>query len=238
MLKKKVLTGFVLLVIFFSAAACKVKTVPIKDDGDIPKKTVSLNSYLIGRDIAEDLKYGNYPIDQDAVIKGLIEGLASEKINYSYEEIEKIQKDYQDGVQRIENKRAEKNKNDGLQFLEKNKEDSEIVILPSGLQYKVIKDGNGLSPALDDTVKIHFIGKTIDGKEYDNSYKLKKPAELLMSNIAVKGVQEALQLMKVGAKWQLFIPSELAYGEKGLSIVAPYSAIVFEVELLSIEKRS
>ena len=119
-------------------------------------------------------------------------------------------------------------------FLAANKKKPGVVTLPSGLQYKVLKEGTGKSPKVTDTVTVHYRGTLIDGTEFDSSYRRNEPATFEVGQI-IPGWVEALQLMKTGAKWQLFIPSELAYGEQGAgSQIGPNSVLLFEVELLSI----
>lgn len=112
----------------------------------------------------------------------------------------------------------------------------DIVTLKSGLQYKILKKGTGASPKASDTVKCHYKGTTIDGKEFDSSYKRGEPATFALNRV-IKGWTEGLQLMKEGGKWQFFIPSELAYGERGsVPDIGPNEVLIFEVELLGIEK--
>ena len=133
-------------------------------------------------------------------------------------------------------KQGEANKEKGGKFLEGNKTKQGIVTLKSGLQYKILKKGTGASPKATDTVKCHYKGTTIDGKEFDSSYKRGEPATFALNRV-IKGWTEGLQLMKEGGKWQFFIPSELAYGERGSGPdIGPNEVLIFEVELLGIEK--
>jgi FKBP-type peptidyl-prolyl cis-trans isomerase FklB len=126
------------------------------------------------------------------------------------------------------------NKKEGAAFLAANKTKEGIVALPSGLQYKVEKQGTGPKPAAGDTVTCNYRGTLIDGKEFDSSYKRGQPASFPVSGV-IRGWTEALQLMPVGSKWELFIPSDLAYGDRGAGPdIGPGSTLVFEVELLSI----
>jgi FKBP-type peptidyl-prolyl cis-trans isomerase FklB len=130
---------------------------------------------------------------------------------------------------------GEKNKNEGEAFLAENKKKEGVVTLPDGLQYKVIKEGDGNIPKLTDTVSINYRGTLINGTEFDSSYKRGKPATFPVKGI-ISGMSEALQLMKVGSKWQLFIPSQLAYGERGAGDdIGPNATLIFDVELLSIQ---
>ena len=130
---------------------------------------------------------------------------------------------------------GEKNKKEGEAFLDDNKKKEGVKTLPSGLQYKVIKEGTGKKPKLTDTVNAHFRGTLINGSEFDSSYKRGQPVNFTIASV-IPGWTEALQLMKEGAKWQLFIPPNLAYGEKGTgSAIEPNATLIFEVELLSIQ---
>ena len=110
-----------------------------------------------------------------------------------------------------------------------------MITLASGLQYKILKKGKGKSPKAEDTIKCHYKGSTIDGKEFDSSYKRNKPAVFQLNKV-IKGWTDALQLMKIGGKWELYIPSDLAYGDRAAGPIKPGSTLIFEVELISIEK--
>jgi FKBP-type peptidyl-prolyl cis-trans isomerase FklB len=132
---------------------------------------------------------------------------------------------------------GEANKEKGEKFLEANKTKEGVTTLESGLQYKILKKGTGASPKATDTVKCNYRGTTIDGKEFDSSYKRGEPATLALDRV-IKGWTEGLQLMKEGGKWEFFIPSELAYGERGSGPdIGPNQVLIFEVELLKIEKQ-
>ena len=128
---------------------------------------------------------------------------------------------------------GEKNKKEGETFLADNKKKEGVKTLPSGLQFKVVKDGAGKKPKLNDTVTVHYRGTFIDGTEFDNSYKRGQPTSFPVSSV-IEGWTEALQLMEEGAKWQLFLPPQLAYGERGAGPIGPNSTLIFDVELISI----
>ena len=133
-------------------------------------------------------------------------------------------------------KLAEKNAKEGEAFFAENKKKEGIVTLPSGLQYKVIKEGDGPTPKATDTVSVNYKGTFIDGTEFDSSYKRNQPATFKVKGV-IPGWVEALQLMKVGSKWQIFIPASLAYGDKGAgNVIGPNATLIFEVELLSIDE--
>ena len=132
---------------------------------------------------------------------------------------------------------GEKNKKEGEIFLETNKKKEGVQTLPSGLQYKVLKAGAGKKPTATDTVTVHYRGTLIDGKEFDSSYRRGKPATFPVNGV-IPGWTEALQLMEEGAKWELFIPSNLAYGERSAGgDIGPNATLIFEVELISIEQK-
>lgn len=130
----------------------------------------------------------------------------------------------------------EKNKSQGEVFLAANKNKAGVITLADGLQYKIIVDGKGEKPKLNDTVTVHYSGTLIDGKEFDSSYKRREPTSFPV-NAVIPGWTEALQLMKVGSTWELYIPSELAYGARGASpVIGPNQVLIFKVELLGIKK--
>lgn len=132
---------------------------------------------------------------------------------------------------------GDKNLKEGEDFLAANKSKAGVVTLPSGLQYEIIKEGNGSKPTAEDQVKCHYHGTTIDGKVFDSSVEGGEPATFPVNRV-IPGWTEALQLMPVGSKWKLYIPAALAYGERGAGQdIKPNSALIFEVELLEIEKK-
>jgi len=130
---------------------------------------------------------------------------------------------------------AEKNKKAEEQFLEANKKKEGVITLPDGLQYKVMKEGAGKTPKATDTVTVHYRGTLTDGTEFDSSLKRGEPASFQVNQV-IAGWTEALQKMKVGSKWQLFIPANLAYGDRGAgNSIGPNAALIFDVELISIK---
>jgi FKBP-type peptidyl-prolyl cis-trans isomerase FklB len=175
-------------------------------------------------------------LDKDNFIAGFAAGLTKTDDIMDMEEAgEYIEVKIED----IETKKMEKefgfNKDAGYAFLEDNKTKEGVVVLPSGLQYKVIKTGKGAIPKLTDQVKVHYRGTLIDGTEFDSSYKTEKPAIFSVMGV-IPGWTEALSMMPTGSKWMLYVPQELAYGaqQKG-HFITPFSALIFEVELLGIE---
>jgi len=144
-------------------------------------------------------------------------------------------KEAQAAQQKVKAEQGEKNMQEGPKFLEENKTKEGVVVLPSGLQYKVLTEGTGKSPKATDKVKVHYKGTLINGKEFDSSYKRGTPAEFPVNGV-IKGWTEALQLMKEGSKWMLYLPSDLAYGPRGAGgDIGPNATLIFEVELLEVK---
>jgi FKBP-type peptidyl-prolyl cis-trans isomerase FklB len=196
-------------------------------------------SYSIGYDIGSTFKKQNIELNNDALISGLKEGLAGKEASLSKEEREKtleaFQKEMMVKQEAASKEAAAKNLAEGEKFLTENKNKEGVKTTASGLQYKVLKEGSGPSPKETDTVVTNYKGTLLDGTEFDSSYKRNQPAEFPVNRV-IKGWTEALQLMKPGAKYQLFIPASLAYGERGAGRdIGPNAALIFEVELISIK---
>jgi FKBP-type peptidyl-prolyl cis-trans isomerase len=189
------------------------------------------SSYAIGLNIGRDMKEGDMDIDIAVLAKGIADSLAAAKPAMSQEQIEQTMAELQNYQFA---KLAKKNKQDGADFLAENKKKDGVKTLPSGLQYKVIKQGTGATPTATDTVTTHYRGTFLNGKTFDSSYDRGQPAQFPVNKV-IPGWTEALQLMKVGDKWQLFIPSELAYGEKGAGAdIPPNATLIFDIELLDV----
>jgi FKBP-type peptidyl-prolyl cis-trans isomerase FklB len=197
-------------------------------------------SYAIGIDMGTSLKKNAIDVDPDMLFKGIKDALSGGKQLMTEQElketIQTAQKELMAKQQEKMKALAEKNKKEGEEFLAANKKKPGVKILPSGLQYKVITEGKGKTPKSTDTVTVNYRGTLIDGTEFDSSYKRNEPATFPVSGV-IKGWTEALQLMKEGSKWQLFIPADLAYGERGTmgGPIGPNAVLIFEVELLSIK---
>jgi FKBP-type peptidyl-prolyl cis-trans isomerase len=218
-------------------AGCAVvqEKVVLKDQKD-------KSSYALGVDLGNKLKAQSVELDADLVSRGLKDALAGKKTLLNEEEIKlglsALQIELRTKAVEAAKKLGEKNKQEGEKFLTENKTKEGVVTVASGLEYKILKAGKGKKPTADDTVVCHYRGTLIDGTEFDSSYKRNQPATFPLKR-AIKGWSEALQLMPVGSKWQLFIPPELAYGEKGASGgIGPNATLIFEVELLSITGKS
>ena len=196
-------------------------------------------SYSIGMDIGRNLKRGSVEVDPDLLAKGLKDSYGGGETILTEDEARKAIADFQKTLMAKQaetlQKLSEKNKADGEKFLAENAKKEGVHTLPSGLQYKEITPGMGKSPKTTDTVTTHYKGTLIDGTEFDSSYKRGQPATFPVSGV-IPGWTEALQLMKEGAKWQLFVPSNLAYGERGAGReIGPNATLVFEVELISVK---
>jgi len=199
-------------------------------------------SYAIGMNIGKNLKRDAVEIDPAVLSRGLRDALAGNKLLLTDDEAKAALTALQAEVRATEEAKlkavALENKRAGDAFLAANKTKEGVVTLPSGLEYKIIKEGTGPKPTADDTVLCHYRGTLVDNTEFDSSYKRNEPLKIPVGGV-IKGWTEAIQLMPVGSKWQLFIPSDLAYGERGApgSPIGPNSTLIFEVELISIEPK-
>ena len=196
-------------------------------------------SYSIGLNIGRSIKSEGLDINPDALAAAMKDVFAGTKPLLTDEEIQTVMQDFQKKMMAKQMAAREeglaKNKGEGEKFLAENKKKEGIKTTASGLQYKVITEGKGKTPKATDTVKTHYRGTLINGTEFDSSYKRGEPAEFPVNGV-IKGWTEALQLMKEGSKWQLFIPSELAYGERGAGKdIGPNSTLIFDIELLSVK---
>ena len=197
-------------------------------------------SYAIGLDVGNGLKKNEVDVDPDIVAKAIKDVMSGNKPLMTEEEVKtaitSLQKDLQAKQQERTKALGDKNKKEGEAFLAQNKTKSGVKTLPSGLQYKVITEGKGKSPKESDTVTVQYSGTLIDGTEFDSSYKRGQPATFPVGGV-IKGWTEALQLMKEGSKWQLVIPSDLAYGASGTQggPIGPNAVLIFDVELVSIK---
>ncbi len=194
-------------------------------------------SYSVGYSYYENLSK-EYELDIDAFYKG-IEDAISKKPVLNPMQLKEALIAFQEKIRAKQREKllaqAKANKDKGEAFLQQNKKKKGVISLKSGLQYKIIKKGTGKSPKPEDMIKCHYKGTTIDGVEFDSSYKRGKPAVFQLNRV-IKGWTDALQLMKEGSKWQLFIPSDLGYGDRPAGPIKPGSTLIFEVELISIEK--
>ena len=198
-------------------------------------------SYAIGMNIGKGLHHESIDVDPNIVLQGMKDALAGGKTLMTDEQVQSTMQQLQGQVREREmakrQEESETNKKAGEAFLAANKTKPGVVTLPSGLQYKILKEGTGPKPTADDVVVCNYRGTLIDGQEFDSSYKGGEPAKFPVKGV-IKGWTEALQLMPVGSKWQIFIPPDLAYGQRGAgSDIGPNETLIFDVELLSIDKK-
>ena len=222
----------VVVLAFFTGLASAQDKVVLKTDKDKV-------SYSIGLDIGTNFKRQSVDLDAKALAAGIADGLSGGKPLLAEDEVRKVLAEFRQQMgakaQQAAQQLAEKNRKEGETFLAENKKKKGVITLPSGLQYQVIKEGTGKIPKASETVTTHYRGTLIDGTEFDSSYKRNEPTSFPVNGV-IKGWTEALQLMKVGSKWQLFIPASLAYGPQGAGqLIGPNATLIFEIELLSIK---
>lgn len=196
-------------------------------------------NYGIGVSVLRNFKQQGIEVDLDVLIKGMRDAQAGGKLLMTDEELRNTLDAYQAELRQKQAQAmkvaADGNKKEGDAFLAANKKKEGVVTLPSGLQYKILRTGDGKKPTGADAVECNYRGTLINGTEFDSSYRTGKPAAFKVSGV-IPGWTEALKLMPVGSKWQLFIPPHLAYGERGAGqVIGPNATLIFEIELLSIK---
>jgi FKBP-type peptidyl-prolyl cis-trans isomerase FklB len=196
-------------------------------------------SYSFGQNIGNSIKQQQIELNLDLLMKGIQDAVAGKESLLTTEEMQNVLKEFQKErfakLAEERKKLAETNLQEGEAFLTANQAKEGVVTLPSGLQYKVITQGSGKTPKATDQVTTHYRGTLIDGTEFDSSYKRGKPATFAVNQV-IPGWTEALQLMKEGDKWQLFIPAKLGYGERGVpgGKIGPNATLIFDIELISV----
>ncbi len=198
-------------------------------------------SYALGMSIGSGLHRQGIGVDPAIVARGLKDAMAGRKMLMTEDEMKAALQQLKNDVGKAQEAKAhaadEANRKEGEAFLAANKSKEGVVVLPSGLEYKILKEGTGPKPTANDTVTCNYKGTLVNGKEFDSSYKRGQPASFPVSGV-IKGWTEALQLMPVGSKWELFIPADLAYGDHPPSPdIGPGDTLIFEVELLSIAEQ-
>jgi len=216
------------------------QTTPDKADGTYLLKTQKDQvNYAIGVNLIGNFKRQGVDIDLNLVMKGMQDAFSGGKLLIPDAELRKAVTIYQSEVRRMQTKirtiKAEENRKEGEAFLGENRKKEGVVTLPSGLQYRVIKGGEGKKPTDSDSVECHYRGTRINGNEFDSSYRKGRPATFRVKDV-IPGWAEALKLMPVGSKWQIFVPALLAYGERGAGVsIGPNATLIFEIELLAIK---
>ncbi|WP_455203863.1 FKBP-type peptidyl-prolyl cis-trans isomerase [Kaarinaea lacus] len=193
-------------------------------------------SYAVGFQIGQNLKaQGLDKLDTAALGQAIDDILNGRELKLSMEEMQTVFKAKQEKMMAERNAKADKAKAAGEKFLADNKAKEGVIALASGVQYKVVKKGEGKKPTAENTVVAHYRGTLINGKEFDSSYTRGEPATFPLNGV-IKGWQEVLPMMSVGSKWQVFIPSDLAYGERGAGAdIGPHETLIFDIELLEIK---
>jgi|SaaInl6LU_22_DNA_1037377.scaffolds.fasta_scaffold05484_6 FKBP-type peptidyl-prolyl cis-trans isomerase FklB len=209
------------------------KEIKASKEVDLSDKMTKV-SYALGINVAESIKnQGMEEINADAMLNGVKDKFVGEKTKMEMAEAQKTLETY---FGEIQSKMIEKQSAEGAAFLKENATKEGVVTLESGLQYKIIKQGTGAIPTAADKVKTHYTGTLINGKKFDSSVDRGEPATFGVTQV-IKGWTEALQLMPEGSKWELYIPHTLAYGAQGAGgSIPPYSALIFEIELIEIVK--
>jgi FKBP-type peptidyl-prolyl cis-trans isomerase FklB len=217
-----------------TTAAAKPKPSALVTDKD-------KQSYSIGVNVGKSLHRDSIDVEPKIVLQGLEDALADGKLLLTDDEMKTVMTALQTKVrQQLEEKRlaqAETSQKDGAAFMAANATKEGVVTLPSGLQYKIMVAGTGPKPTATDSVVCNYRGTLLDNTEFDSSYKRGQPVTINVGGV-IKGWTEALQLMPVGSKWQLFIPPNLAYGDRGQGPIGPNATLIFEVELLSIQPKT
>ena len=208
-------------------ASCKKNN---QDASELKTQKDSL-SYSIGLNIGKNLQQDSIDVNPEMIARAM-KDIAENKTLLNDETAKKAITDYE---KQRHAQQGERNKKVGEAFLAENKKKNSVVTLPSGLQYRVIAMGDGKKPKANQVVIVHYRGMNIDGKEFDSSFRNGQPVSFRVDRV-IKGWTEALQLMPVGSKWELFVPSDLAYGENGINpVIGPNSTLIFELELLAIK---
>lgn len=207
---------------------------------DVAKSTATMTddqkiSYVIARQIGQNLKSQGIPLDIPAFSAALQETMEGKEDRFTPQESQAIMQALQMKVADHQKALGEKNKKDGDAFLKANAKKKGVQKTKSGLEYRMDRAGAGQPPKETDKVRVHYRGTLIDGTEFDSSYKRNQPAEFPLNGV-IKGWTEGLQLMAPGSKYTLYVPSELAYGEQGRPGIPPNSVLIFEVELLEVLK--
>ena len=215
--------------------------VPAFSQDQVPtlKDSKQTNSYSIGMSLGNTWKVQELDVDLDVMRKGINDALAGGKTLLTETEaraaLTAMQQEVRTKLDARRKSQGETNKIEGETFLKANLTKTGVVATPSGLQYKIITEGAGVMPKSNDTVTVNYRGKLIDGTEFDSSFSRNQPATFPLNRV-IKGWTEGMQLMKTGAKWELYIPSNLAYGETGSGMkIAPNATLIFEVELLAVK---
>lgn len=227
---KRLIISCLALGLLHNSCLAEEQTVPATENDKI--------SYSLGYQLGENFKRQGAQINSAMLLRGIDDALSGDtamlESKQRLEAMANLKKQLADAQKQKANAEAEANLAMGQKFLAENTKKEGVTTRPSGLQYKKLTSGTGKTPQADSSVSVHYRGQLIDGKEFDSSFRRNKPSSFQVNKV-IKGWTEALQLMREGDKWELYIPPELAYGERGAGkAIPPNSALIFEVELLSI----
>ena len=227
----------IILSCFLLAASTHLFAADVKQAPETQKEK---ESYSIGYQVGLKIRTDDIDVDFEKLTQGLRTGIDGKEPLLSQEEIKELiaaltEKKRQTVMRKIQ-EQIVKNAEESKTFLAENGKKEGVRITESGLQYRILKEGKGMTPKVEDFVKVHYRGTLTDGREFDNSYSKGAP-QTVQADGVIKGWTEALQMMKVGSKWEIFVPPHLAYGRRGFGEkIPPNSVLLFEIELLSIEK--
>ena len=224
-------------ILFFTFISCSKKYTNDTNSVELSTKMDSI-SYGMGVNLGSSYKRQDFDIDPDLFFDGFLANYDNKESLLTENDTRQMLRDYYMEVRMNKSEKqkilSEQNKLKSDQFLKKNKIKDGVIELESGLQYKVIRTGSGKSPTVNESVKVHYIGKYLDGTVFDSSVEKNVPSELSLRSV-MKGWTEALQLMRVGAKWELYVPPALAYGRRGSGgKIGPNELLVFELELIDV----
>lgn len=207
---------------------------------EVPAELTTLEqkvSYIIGYDVARNTKSFEFQIDPTIVAAAIKDKQADKESRIAQEDVQAVMQEFQQVQQQkrqeIRQQQLDENSSKGKAFLEENAKKEGVTVTESGLQYKVLVEGSGEKPSAESQVKVHYKGTLLDGTEFDSSHKRGQPATFRVNQL-IPGWIEALQLMQEGAKWEIYVPSDLGYGAGGTPNIPPNSALIFEMELLEI----
>lgn len=222
-------TTLIFLLLILAAGLAQAETGKMSDKEKL--------SYAIGAQFAQNIKQQSFDLDTDSFVQAIRDTLGGKQLKLSVDEIRQVLIAYQHEQIKKQEEIGKKNKEEGQKFLEENKKNKDIKVLDSGLQYKVIKQGSGKKPTMEDSVTVHYKGTLLNGKEFDSSYDRGdgKPVTIALNHV-IKGWQEAVTMMPVGSKWEIYVPPDLAYGEHANGPdITPNSTLIFDIELISIK---
>ncbi len=228
-----------LIIAGFGVLACGARAQNQKaDDKSVLKDDKQKISYAIGMNTGMSLKRVDADVDLQALAQGTKDALSGGPTQLTEQEMREVLGKFSQELRLKQGQKmkqlADKNKKDGETFMADNKNKPGVITLPSGLQYQIITEGSGDSPKPEDTVTVNYRGTLLDGTEFDSSAKHGQAFTTKVAGPIIKGWTEALELMKPGAKWKIFVPPDLAYGERGTPAIGPGSTLIFEIELLSV----